>query len=95
MEPEGHPSAGSTEKEAGVNMSGAALTPLAGLCARDRGPCDPGLAVNPDRKGLSGNLSVISAPGADRVGGALLTFLLTCQAALGKLDVTEPQFPSP
>lgn len=78
-------------------MSGAALTPLAGLCARDWGPCDPGLAVNPDRKGLSGNLSVISAPGAGRVGAgvALLTFRLTCQAALGKLDVTEPQFPSP
>ena len=32
---------------------------------------------------------------SDRVGVGLLTFLLTCQAALGKLEVTEPQFPSP
>ena len=54
MEPEGHPCAGSTEKEAGVNMSGAALTSLAGLCARDRARCDPGLAVNPDKKASVG-----------------------------------------
>lgn len=32
---------------------------------------------------------------SDQVGVGLLTFLLTCQAALGKLEVTEPQFPSP
>lgn len=91
MEPDGHLCAGSTEKEAGVNKPGAALTPLAGLCAGGRGPCDPGLAINPNKKGLTGNLSVTS----DWGGVGLLTFLLTCQAALGKLDVTEPQFPSP
>lgn len=54
MEPDGHLCTGSTEKEAGVNMSGAALTPPAGLCARGRGPCDPGLAINPDRKASLG-----------------------------------------